>query len=765
VLTNFWVQHALWGVDPFGYRLVTLACHIASALLLWRVLHRLQVPGAWLGAALWGLHPVQVESVAWICELKNTQSAVFFLLAIGFWIRWLDSQRGTEGGAVGTRVTNGPAGSGRVPAHRSTVYAFALLAALGAILSKPSTVMLPVALGLVGWWVRGRLRWRDIFPLAPFFVLSAIAAGWTIWEQRIHSGAIGPEWSQSLPERIAIAGRVIWFYLGKLAWPEPLMFIYPRWEIHATQLMAYIGAIAAGAGLFWLWRGRNDRRRPGFFAAAYFVALLFPVLGFFSVYFFRYAFVGDHFQYLASMGPMAFVGAAIATVVKPQRQRHDATSSDSVNAPYVRTVAREATRPIPPITGVVSGALLLALGLLTARQARVYLNSESLWRDTLAHNPGAVMAWLNLADTLTRAGRYDEAMATFKRALEIRPTDPDGWNDLGNVLVLVGRSEEALRHFERALTLKPDFADAHSNYGNALRSLGRSEEAIAHYQRALEIKPNHPGALNNLGAELAQTGRAGEALPLFQRALRLTPDDAALHDNLAGALRELRRFDEALSHHREALRLQPNFAEGHANLGRTLATLGRVAEAIPEFEKALKLKPHLVSARSAYANTLAALGRPADALAQFERAVELAPASAEAHHNLGAALAQLGRTDEAISHFEKALQLAPSFGPAHANLGTALLALQRWPQAIPHLEAAAKSQPASATIRGQLAAALANDGQLAAAMPHFEAALQLNPQSAELHDNFGQVLSALGRKREAFEHLEEAARLRRSGSR
>ena len=222
VLTNFWVQHALWGLNPFGYHGVTVLCHAFAAVLLWRVLLRLGVPGAWLGAALWALHPVQVESVAWICELKNTQSAVFFLAAILFWLRWLKVGRVSDPPLPGGDVQRGPETRATPAVHR---YALALLYALLAILSKPSTVMLPVALALVAWWQNRRLERRTLLALVPFFALSAVAAGWTIWEQKFHSGAQGAAWDQTFLERVLIAARVVWFYLGKLLWPAPLMFV------------------------------------------------------------------------------------------------------------------------------------------------------------------------------------------------------------------------------------------------------------------------------------------------------------------------------------------------------------------------------------------------------------------------------------------------------------------------------------------------------------------------------------------------------------
>ncbi len=715
VLTNFWIQHALWDLNPLGYRLVTLLFHAGAALLLWRVLAALRVPGAWLGAALWALHPVQVESVAWICELKNTQSAVFFLAAAWCWLRW-----SVPDPSPGTPASRGGGGA----------YFAALGFGLLAILSKPSTVMLPVALALATWWRTGRIGRREVIALLPFFALSAVAAGWTIWEQKYHSGAIGDEWRQSLPERLAIAGRVTWFYLGKLAWPESLTFIYPRWEIDASRPLAFGAAAAvllAGAGLWW---GRRGRLRPVLFAGAYFVALLFPVLGFFSVYFFRYSFVGDHFQYLASMGPLALAGAAL-------------------------------TRALPRAAPAAGAILLAGLGLATAVHARVFLHNEALWRDTVAKNPAATMAWLNLADTLSQEGRYEEATATYRQALALKPADPYGQNDLGNVLTLLGRAGEALAHFERALALKPEFPEAWSNYGNALRLLGRSDDAIAAFRRALAIQPRFVEARNNLGAELAERGRAAEAETELRAVLAVNPNHAGAHDNLGGVLRSLGRFDEALRSHREALRLKPGFAEAEANLARTLVAAGRGAEALAHFERALQLAPRLATVRGNYALALAAAGRTGEAFAQLERAVELAPESAEARLNLGTALAQTGRGAEAIGHFEAAVRLAPEFPAARLNLGTALGAAGRWDEAIVHWQAAATLSPENVAAHTGLAVALVNAGRIAAAVPVFEAALRLDPESAELRQNFGQVLRALGRNREALEQFERAAALPR----
>lgn len=600
VLTNFWAQHALWGLHPLGYHAVTLACHALCAVLLWRVLLALLVPGssrrnaakagAWLGAALWALHPVQVESVAWISELKNTQSGIFFLLAILFWLRWLDSTRSCERQRVEALPASRPLAGARG-------YTLALACALLALLSKPSTVMLPVALALCTWWRRGEWRVRDAVWLAPFFALSAVAAGWTIWEQRIHSGAAGAEWSHGLPERLAIAGKNAWFYLGKLAWPHPLSFIYPRWSTTARPL-DFLPFAAALAGLAALW-GRRVQWPPFFLAAAFFVALLFPVLGFFDVYFFRYSFVGDHFQYLASMGPLALLGAGVAAL--PRRA-----------------------------AAVAAGALLLGLGGLAWRQAATYRDNVSLWQATVARNPAAVMAWLNLGDSLSRAQRYPESIAAYREALRWRPTDADGHNDLGCVLTLVGEADAAIREFEQAIALRPDLAAAYNNLGNALRAAGRRAEALARYAEAIRLKPDYLEARNNLGAEFAEAGRWAEAITEFEAALRLKPADAPTRAHLARALR---------SH------------------GVALVAAERWREAIAQLRRAVALEPGAVAAHASLAVALVNADRVEESVAVFEAALRLDPASAELHDNFGQVLAKLGRKREAFEQFEEAARL------------------------------------------------------------------------------------------------------------
>ena len=487
VLTSFWVQHAIWGLNPMPYHVVDVALHAACAVLLWRVLKRLGVTGAWLGAAIWALHPVQVESAAWITEQKNTQSCFFYLLAILFFLRWLASS------------------GARLP--RARKYGAALLCATLAILSKSSTVMLPVVLGLCWWWMDGRWRWRNTFWLIPFLMISGAASGWTIWEQKYANHALGVEWSQTWPQRAVIAGKDIWFYLWKLVWPHPLTFIYPVWNTDASRLTGYLPLIAMALGLFLLWLARNGHLRPVFFAASYFVISLFPVLSFFNVYFFRYSFVGDHFQYLASIGPLALAGAGITW--------------------GARWVGGEEGLVYPAF----SGALLIVLGMLTWLQCGVYINLETLWRGTLADNPNAWIAHFNLGDILVRQGHLDEAVAEYREHLALMPASEEGLGNLANVLLMQGHTDEAVVEYGKLLQIDPDSPEGHGDLSAALLRQGHVNEAIAEAQKAVELARhtndsgeghNDASMLRILAAAYARAGRYAEAIGAdkmaFQRA-------------------------------------------------------------------------------------------------------------------------------------------------------------------------------------------------------------------------------------------------------
>lgn len=657
VLTTFWTLHKFIGLNPFPYHLLNVLLHAASAVLLWRILQLLQIRGAWLGAALWALHPVMVQSVAWITELKNTQSCLFYLLSILWFLKWQNQ----GGGAADSSFQLERSGEGR----SLRGFLFSLVFFILATLSKPSVVMLPFVLALCIWWMRGRVRWRDTLALAPFALISVVASAWTIWEQRFHARAVGPDWAQTFPERLIIAGKAVWFYLGKLVWPHPLIFIYPRWDVDSSKVVAYLPLIAAMAALIALWFVRAQWGRALFFAAAYYVISLFPVLGFFSVFFFRYSFVSDHFQYLASIGPLALAGAGIATLLA----RFCEMPADFV--PHSDTVPRSGSTIVSSgrrliLSGALCGILLVVLGSLTWRQTAEYHDLFALYPATLQKNPGCWMAHYNLGIVLTERGEADQAIDHYKRAVALRPDYAEAHYNLGRLLVEQGQLDDAIAHYERAAAINPADAEAQNNLGVTLLGIGRADDAIAHYQKALEIRPDYAEASCNLASALIAKGDLDGAIARYTACLAVIPDQEEAQYNLASALLRRGRTDEATVQYQKVLQMHPQSADAHANLGSAWLAEGRVRDAMAEYTKALQNSPENLAALSNLAWLLATSADPSvrngsEAVRLAERADSVSSRS-ETHPTvlriLAAAYAEAGEFAEAKETARNALQAA-----------------------------------------------------------------------------------------------------------
>jgi len=531
-LTSFRVQRRLWGLNPMPYHLVNITVHALNGVLIFLVLRRLRIPAAWLAAALWGVHPVNVESVAWITELKNTQSALFFFCAILCFLRFENQ-------------------------GQRRWYALALLCGACALLSKASTVVLPFVLLLCAWWQRGSWRRTDILRAAPFFVLASLMSALAIVEQRGHVVRQGTaDWKLGMAQRVILSGKAIWFYLGKVVWPANLAFAYPRWELASNAISSWLplAEVAAVGIILWMLR-RRSWARAGLFGFGFFVTALLPVLGFFDVYYFRYSFVADHFQYLASLGVIAYAASGIAYALG----RCSLWST--------------------PVGNAICAALLVTLGGLTWGQTHVYRNSETLWRDTLTKNPGVWIAHNNLGVLLQNQNRKAEALDQYEEALRLQPDYVEAHNNLGFALSEAGHIEEAIAQFKTALRIDPTDIEARNNLGNALSRVGKPEEAIAQYEAALRIKPDYIEAHNNLGTVLLHVGRVPEAIGHWEVALRIKPDYAEAHNNLAVALAQVGRVDEARKHWEEALRIKPDYSEARNNLEVASEKAGKHDEA------------------------------------------------------------------------------------------------------------------------------------------------------------------------------------------
>jgi tetratricopeptide (TPR) repeat protein len=674
----FWLQHRLWGDAVLGYHLVNILLHAAAAIMAALILRRLAIPGAFLAAAVFALHPVQVESVAWITELKNTLSAVFYLGSMMAYLQFDRMRQNVEG----KRDSLFPVGCSTLDVRRSfPVYAMALGLFVLGLLSKTVTATLPGALLVIFWWQRGRLSWKkDALPLVPFFMLGAAAGVFTAWVERTMIGAEGAAYAIPFLERGLIAGRVIWFYLGKLFWPAELIFIYPRWQVSQAAAWQYLfpaAALALGAAL---WALRRRSRAP-LAALLYFVGTLFPVLGFFNVFPFIYSFVADHFQYLASLGIITLASAGLATLL----QR--------------RGLWRR------PAGYAICGVLLATLAGLTWRQSRMYADIETLYQNTLDANPTCWMAHNNLGQALVSLGRSEEAIDHFRKALEIKPDHAEAHNNLGAALFKKGQVDEAIGHYQAALGSKPRSVETHSNIGLALLAKGQVDDATAHYSKAVEIRPDFEHAHYSLGTALARQGRTDEAIFHYRKALEIKPDDVDALVRLGEALASRGEIDGAIASYQRAIGIKPDHVDAHISLGNAAMARGQVDAAIVHYRQALDIMPDNADAHYNLGVAAAEQGQGDAAIAHFQKALHFKPDHAESHNNLGVVLARRGQGDQAIAHFEQALQFRPDYAEAHNNIGIALARRGQIDEAIAHFEQALRIKPDYAEARRRLDAA------------------------------------------------------------
>jgi len=543
--TSFWIEWRLWKTDPLGYHAVNVLLHAASAVLLWRILSRLNVPGAWLASLFFTLHPVNVESVAWIAERKNTLSMFFYLAAIILFFR-----------------------------HEADKTARAYCLALGlfllALLSKTSVVMLPAVLLLCAWWKRGKLERGDWVRTAPFFALSLAAGLATIWFQNRNAIA-----GASIPiggffQRLAVAGAAVWFYLFNALAPFKLSFVYPRWRVDGASLVWHLPGLSLLGLILFAARFRKTWGRAVLFGLGYFILSLFPVLGFFKMYYMRFSQAADQWAYIPMAGVIALAAAGSAVLAR-----------------------RAKLSGKPP--AVFAAAVL---GILAWNRAGLFKNDGTFWGDVLKRDPASWVAQDNFAVFLMRQGKIDEALPHAQKSVEIKPDYAQGRVNLGIALEKKARVEEAILEFEKAVELQPNYPDAHFNLGVALDAKGRPLEAIAQYREALRRRSEDADTHNDLAVALEKVGRIDEAIAHYSKAVVLNPGLTGARLNLGSALYRENRVDEAITQFQEILKLSPDSPQAHNNLGGALYEKGRLDEAITQYRRALRLKPDFAEARA-----------------------------------------------------------------------------------------------------------------------------------------------------------------------
>jgi len=614
-----WLSHMLdvqlFGAGPAGPHLVNVLFHAANTVLLFVLLRRL-TGALWrsaLVAALFALHPLHVESVAWVAERKDVLSGFFFLLTLLAYAHYVERSK--------------------VQSPRSKVFYWLVWLgfALG-LMSKPMLVTLPLVLLLLDYWPVQRFNGSTVQRLflekIPFFLLSAMSCAVTFVAQK-QGGAVRSLTSFSVGERVGNALASYAQYLVKMFWPVDLAIFYPhpgQWPAAQVVLAAIL---IAGSCLVIVWFAR---RLPfavtGWF---WFLGMLIPTIGLVQV---SNQSMADRYTYLPSIGVFIILawGAGEA---------------------FVRWRLPKA------VIGIATGLVLIACAVRTGDQLRYWRDGERLFRHALAVTDRNFVAENNLGNVLLDKGQVDEAMTHYQKALELQPRYADACNNLGSALLEKNRVDEAITCYQKALELQPDYALAHNNLGNALLRKGQVDEAIAHYQKSLAIQPDYANAWNNLGTAFRQKGHLDEAITDYCKALKIHPNHAQAHNNLGDVLLQKGQVDEAIAHFQMAVKIKPDFAEAHHNLGIILLQKGQTAAATTHFQKVVELKPDDAEAHNNLGWCLVQTGRDGEGIDHFQRALEIRPDFAEARSNLGFVLLQKGRVREAMTHIQMAVTLQP----------------------------------------------------------------------------------------------------------
>ena len=647
-----WLEWRAFSGSATGPHVINVLLHGLGAVLLGFILQRLRVPGAWLAALFFALHPVAVSSAAWLSERKNTLSMVLYLGSILAYLRFEDGISHHDGPLFvaallrrakksTTSTTNGNREAAIRSRHEETTrttkgaphYLLSLGLFLLALLAKTSVVMLPLVLLLLVWWRRGKVVTRDLIRTIPFFALSlalGLVTVWFQWHNAIGQEAARPEGAAS---RIAAAGWIAWFYLYKILLPVGLYAIYPRWEVNGSSILSFLplALLAAATALLWVKRRRWG---PGpLIAWAYFIVSLLPVLGFVDMSFMRLSLVADHLQYAAMPGILALAGALLA--------RAAAGASGG--------------RP----AAVAVGICLAAMAALTFQRAGVFSSDQRLWRNNLEKSPRRASLWCGLGKAYADAGAPDEAILCFDKSLELDSKDYHAWLERGIARAAAGRSAEAIADYDRAIALKPECAEAWYTRSNAFFNLGRSAEALRDLDKAIALKPDYAEAYVNRGLIHAAAGRYDDAVRDYDRAIAAEPDSAQAYVNRGLVFAATRRPDEAMRDYNEAIALDPDCVEAWYNRGTAYARAGRLDAALRDLDEAVALKPDYAEAYVNRGNVYMAARLYDEAIGDYGKAIACDRRYADAWYNRANACLAANRPAEAVRDLDRLIELRP----------------------------------------------------------------------------------------------------------
>ena len=670
VYTTFWVEHMVWGLDPVGYHVVNVVLHAANAMLALVLLRRLGVRGAWVAAAVFAVHPMHVDSVAWAIERKDVLSALLYLLSALAYVRWDEQHRraGQPGGARGAPGRRWRFGQGEA------LYVGSLGAFTLGLLSKSIVVTLPVMLLVYHWWRNGRVSGREFSRTVPFFV---VAIGITAADLAYYTARESVSLGLSLHERAQIVARALWHYVHKLLWPVDLLPIYPRWDVDGGDLVGWALLVVVIGVVLGLWVLRHRIGRGALAAVLFFGVTLAPVSGLVDYGYMDTSYVADRFQYLAGIGLIALVvGSAACAAARL--------------GPY------EWINPARVLAGLCVPVLVI-LGVLTWRLALNYESPERFFTYIVTNNPTA------------RGGAY---------------------TNLGNAYRELGRTEDAIKMYERSLV--SDAPNVHlplHNLGVTYYDLGDVEAAESYYRRAIELQSSYVPALGNLAVLLADQREFDEAEELAKEALRLRPRSAKVLNNTAILYERIGDFERAEEYFNLGIDRHPSNEGLLANYGLFLHQNDRLVEAEPILRRALRADPQREDIAQSLAAVLVTQGQHGEAAGLVEEGYieSLAPFVANAEVERGNDLLEARQVTRAVEAYEAALAAYPNHVAALVQLGVALENLDRDEQAL-------ESYRQAYDNNDQDISAVYFLGLLSARMGRQDEALELFDDAEELFD-------------------------------
>ncbi|MGI9251172.1 MAG: tetratricopeptide repeat protein [Pseudohongiellaceae bacterium] len=654
--TSFWLEQKLWGLDyPEGFHAVNILLHAVNTVLLWRLLLRMAIPGAWLIAAVFAVHPVHVEAVAWIIARKDLLATFFYLLTALYWLRFQEQAKGR-----------------RNRKSRTTLYLLILLLYTAGTLTKSVMLTLPVVLLVWIWWQRGRITRPDLIQVAPLFAISFIIG---IYDMMLFGSQAIHDFHYAWYERPIIAGKAVWFYVGKLLWPHPLMFHYPHWDVSGTNPLNWTGMLAALALVASLWLARHRIGRGPLAGVLFFGITILPVLGLVSFGYMKFSFVADRYLYLPGIGLITVLIAAAVTTWQHLLNQWNEPAKMPPN--HHSPLEGESEKAKPSAVGGPTPTNLIST---PAPQKHGLLILSVLGRTLM---PLLLIVYGTL--TFQRTKVFEDDVVMFRHVVATNPAVPDGWFNLGTVLM---RREEdklsAIEAFEKAIEQDPNVAKVYINLGSVLMQLNRYEEAEVAFNNAIELEPEdfsqermpmrarHESAMAhiNLSNVLLELERPQEAVEVSLRdALELEPDNVFAQQGLARALYRQERHQEALTLLQQIIRSMPEPTVAvYLSAGEVATAMGRTTLAAQYFQQATALEPSDATSLVQQAAAHYQAGRYEQALEFYQRGIALQPNNAQAHSNMGSALGQLGRIEEAITSFERALELNPQLESARTNL-------------------------------------------------------------------------------------------------